>query len=139
MSDDLFVPVDGEVVTIRPKTSTLSIQKLPYFLGIAETTVGSTGLAMHIVVIPPGGKAETHFHHNFETAIYVLEGSVETRYGLQLEKSSINVAGDFLFIPPFVPHQPINLSDSEPARAIVARNDANEHEQVTLYSAETTP
>lgn len=132
----MFEPQDGEVVTIRPKSAVMSVQKLPYFLGVADTTVGSTGLAMHLVVIPPGGKAECHFHHDFETAIYVLEGDVETRLGLNLEKSSINTAGDFLFIPPFVPHQPINLSATEPARAIIARNDANEHERVTLYVAE---
>jgi uncharacterized RmlC-like cupin family protein len=41
---------------------------------------------------------------------------------------------DFLFIPPDVPHQPINLSDTEPAIAIVARNDPNEQEHVELYS-----
>ena len=40
---------------------------------------------------------------------------------------------DFLFIPPYVSHQPVNLSDTEPALAIVARNDANEQEHVFLY------
>jgi len=41
--------------------------------------------------------------------------------------------GDFLFIPPGVPHQPINLSDTEPALAIVSRNIASEQEPVVLY------
>ena len=56
-----------------------------------------------------------------------------TRYGPGLAHSMINEAGDFLYIPPDVPHQPVNLSSTEPARAIVARNDANEQENVVLY------
>jgi uncharacterized RmlC-like cupin family protein len=88
---------------------------------------------MHLVVIPPGGVAAPHCHRNFESAIYLLEGRVETRYGPGLRQSVVNVAGDFLFIPPDLPHQAFNLSDTEPARAIVARNDPNEQENVVPY------
>jgi uncharacterized RmlC-like cupin family protein len=45
----------------------------------------------------------------------------------------VNVAGDFIFIPPDVPHQPFNLSDTEPAIAIVTRNDPDEQEHVLVY------
>jgi uncharacterized RmlC-like cupin family protein len=62
-----------------------------------------------------------------------MQGRVETRYGDGLKQSVVNVAGDFLFIPPDVPHQPINLSDTEAAIAIVARNDPNEQEHVVIY------
>ena len=72
-------------------------------------------------------------HKGFESAVYLLQGRVETRYGEGLKKSVVNVAGDFIFIPPDVPHQPFNLSDTEPAIAIVARNDPNEQEHVVLY------
>jgi len=63
----------------------------------------------------------------------VLEGRVETRYGEGLTQSVISEAGDFLFIPPGQPHVAINLSDTEPARAIVARNDPAEQENVVPY------
>jgi uncharacterized RmlC-like cupin family protein len=89
---------------------------------------------MHIVVIPPGARAEPHMHQGYETAIYVLQGRVETRYGDGLSNSVISEAGDFLFIPPDVPHEAINLSNTEPARAIVARNDPAEQERVIPYS-----
>jgi len=88
---------------------------------------------MYKVVIPPGAAAEPHRHVKFETAIYVLKGKVETRYGPGLKKSVINQAGDFIFIPPDLPHQPVNLSDTEAAEAIVARNDAIESETVEPY------
>jgi uncharacterized RmlC-like cupin family protein len=58
---------------------------------------------------------------------------VETRYGPGLRNSVINEAGDFLFIPADVPHQPVNLSATEPAHAVVARSDPNEQENVVIY------
>ncbi len=127
-------PAQGEVVAVRaPAEKTLTRQGLPYFLGISAATVGARGLAMHLVSIPPGAASEPHIHRGYETAIYVLQGRVETRYGPGLARSVISEPGDFLFIPPDVPHQSVNLSTTEPARAVIARNDANEHEQVVLY------
>jgi len=88
---------------------------------------------MHLIAIPPGGRSEPHSHQEHETAIYVLEGRVETRYGPGLASSVISEPGDFLFIPPGEPHVAINLSEIEPARAIVARNDAAEQDNVVPY------
>ncbi|XGV98832.1 MAG: cupin domain-containing protein [Leptolyngbya sp. BL-A-14] len=122
-----------KVVTIRPETETLTRQRLPYFVGISNATTGATGISMNLVVIPPGATAEPHYHRDYETAIYILKGRVETRYGEGLKQSIINEAGDFLFIPPNVPHQPTNLSLTEAAQAIVSRNDPNEQENVVLY------
>ena len=62
-----------------------------------------------------------------------MKGRVETRYGKDLKKSAIAEAGDFLFIPPNLPHQPVNLSKTEAAQAIVVRNDPDEQEHVILY------
>lgn len=62
--------------------------------------------------------------------IYLLQGRVRTLYGERLEKSMINEAGDFLYIPADLPHKPVNLSETEAAIAIVARTDPNEQESV---------
>ena len=123
----------GDVKAVRPEREVLTRQRLPYFVGISGATVGASGLSMHLVVIPPGAKAEPHSHRGYETAIYVLAGRVETRYGARLESTVISEAGDFLFIPPGIPHEARNLSDSEPARAIVARNDPAEQDNVVPY------
>jgi uncharacterized RmlC-like cupin family protein len=122
-----------EIITVRPNTETVTRQDLPYFVGISASTTGATGLSMSLVIIPPGGSAKPHIHRGYETAIYLLQGRVETHYGEGLKQSVINEAGDFIFVPPDVPHQPHNLSMSEPAYAIVARNDPNEQEKVVLY------
>jgi uncharacterized RmlC-like cupin family protein len=125
------VPV-GELRVIRPAAGA-GRQRLEYYVGVSGETCGSTGLAMHLVVVPPGASAEPHFHEGYETAIYQLEGRVETRYGDGLEQSVVTEAGDFLYVPPGVPHQARNLSDTEPAVAIIARNDAGEQERVVPY------
>jgi uncharacterized RmlC-like cupin family protein len=127
------VAQDGEIVTVHPTQGVMTRQKLPYFFGISSATAGTTGISMNLVVIPPGASAEPHFHKDYETAIYILKGRIETRYGKRLRRSLINTTGDFLFIPAGVPHQPFNLSDTEAAEAIVARNDANEQENVVPY------
>jgi uncharacterized RmlC-like cupin family protein len=121
------------VRAIKPLREVETRQRLPYFLGVSGQTVGATGLSMHMVVIPPGARAEPHIHQGYETAIYVLEGRVETRYGAGLAESVVSEAGEFLFIPPGVPHEAINLSASEAARAIVARNDPAEQDRVEPY------
>ena len=122
-----------EIVTVRPEKTTMTKQKLPNFVGISEASAGSKHLSMNLVVIPAGGAAQPHVHRGYETAIYLLEGRVETRYGPGLRKSVIHEAGDFIFIPADVPHQPVNLSATEPAKALVARNDPNEQESVVPY------
>ncbi|MBI2761672.1 MAG: cupin domain-containing protein [Chloroflexi bacterium] len=124
------------VVLVRPDAETMSKQRLPYFVGISGATAGSTAISMNLIVIPPGGAAEPHLHRGYETAIYVLKGKVDTRYGAGLRESLICEEGDFLFIAPDVPHQPVNISATDVAMAIVARNDANEQESVEPYDPE---
>ena len=127
----------AEIVTVRPTTTTMTKQQLPNFVGISGANAGAKHLSMNLVVIPPGGAAQPHVHRGYETAIYLLQGRVETRYGPGLRKSVIHEAGDFIFIPADVPHQPVNLSDTEPAHALVARNDPNEQESVVAYDPAT--
>lgn len=123
----------AEIVTVRPEMTTQTKQQLPNFVGISAANAGAQHLSMNLVVIPPGGAAQPHIHRGYETAIYLLEGEVETRYGPGLSKSVIHQAGDFIFIPADVPHQPVNRSTTQPAKALVARNDPNEQESVILY------
>ena len=123
----------GEVKAVRPAAEVMTKQRLPYFVGVSGETVGATGLSMHMVVIPPGARADPHAHRGYETAIYVLEGRVETRWGERLAQSVVSGPGEFLFIPPGVPHEAINCSATEPARAIVARNDPAEQDNVVPY------
>lgn len=106
-------------------------QGLDYFSGISAELAGSTAICMHILVMPPGAEAKPHYHEAHETAIYVLEGTTEFRHGPNLEHLDRVEAGDFVYIPAGVPHQPFNPTDKV-ARALIARTDPNEQESVVL-------
>ncbi len=125
-----------KVQNVRPDREVMTRQRLPYFIGISGQTVHATGLSMHLVVIPLGGRSEPHIHVGYETGIYVLEGTVCTSWGPKLEHEVVSQAGDFLFVPPGVPHEAINLSATEPARAVVARNDPAEQDKVLPFTSE---
>jgi uncharacterized RmlC-like cupin family protein len=106
-------------------------QGLTYFCGIAAETVGSKGICMHLLTIPPGARAKAHLHESHETAIYILEGEALTLYGDRLQHRMINRAGDLVYIPAGVPHLPMNVS-GKPVSAVIARTDPNEQESVVL-------
>jgi len=122
-----------DIVSVQAGEATIVKQGIPQFHGISGRTAGAKAISMHKVTIPPGGKAKPHVHKGYETAVFLLKGRVKTLYGEGLKKSTINEAGDFLYIPADVPHQPINLSQTETAEAIVARTDPNEQESVHDY------
>jgi uncharacterized RmlC-like cupin family protein len=82
-------------------------QGFDYQAVISAQSVGPSGLCMHLLSIPSGGKARAHFHENHETAIYVLRGCAAMGYRETLEEHLEVKAGDFLYIPAGVPHLPI--------------------------------
>ena len=123
---------DG-VVVVRPDEEVMGRQALRFFVGISAGSAGARNISMNLVVVPAGGAAEPHSHRGFETAVYLMKGRVKVRHGARLSESVVLETGDFLFIPADVPHQPVNLSASEPAFALVARNDANEQESIERF------
>ena len=89
---------------IRPGSAYDGKQGLSYFEGIARETVGSSGLCMHLLTIPPGARAKAHLHESHETAIYVLSGEAHTWYGDRLQEHAVVRAGEMFYIPAGVPH-----------------------------------
>ena len=116
---------------VRPAATYDGKQGFRYFEGIARETVGAHGICMHLLTIPPGGRAKAHKHEHHETAIYVLSGEGHTWYGDRLEHVAVVRAGEMFFIPAGVPHLPANLGE-EPVTAVIARTDPHEQESVVL-------
>lgn len=106
-------------------------QGFDYFEGIAKETTGSQQICMHLLEIPPGGRAKAHKHETHETAIFVLEGKADMYWGERLEHRMETSAGDMIYIPADVPHLPFNPYDA-PAKAVIARTDPHEQESVVL-------
>jgi uncharacterized RmlC-like cupin family protein len=106
-------------------------QGLTYSVGVNRENVGAEGLCMHVLRIPPGGRAKAHKHEAHETAIYLVSGEVEVLHGEGLRERTTMRAGDFLYIPAGVPHLPINPGDVE-AFGVLSRTDPFEQESVVL-------
>ena len=109
-------------------------QGLEYFNGVSSETAGALALCLHVVTIPPGGRAKPHLHENHESAVYVISGEAGMWYGEGLRQHMWTRSGDFAHIPANVPHLPYNASDTVPCIAVIARTDPNEQESVTLLN-----
>lgn len=127
-------PNPTELVLVHTGETYQGKQGHTFFAGISRETAGSRGLCMHAVTIPPGAKDKPHLHENHESAIYIISGQAEGWYGEDMQKHLTADAGDFVYIPAGVPHQPANRSQTEPLIAIVARTDPNEQESVIVLN-----
>ena len=116
---------------IRPGETYDGKQGLTYVEGISAERVGSSGICMHLLTLPPGARANAHLHEAHETAIYIVSGESEMWYGEGLKEHLVVRAGEMLYIPANTPHLPMNTS-SEPCVAVLARNDPHEQESVVL-------
>jgi uncharacterized RmlC-like cupin family protein len=110
-----------------------SPQGTVYAPGVSAQTVASKVLFMGMVTLPPGQRTKAHIHEHHESAFYVLSGDeVELWSGPRLEHRSLARAGDYLFIPPGVPHVAINRSSTAPAVFVGARNEPTANESVAM-------
>lgn len=107
-------------------------QGLSYFHGISAESVGARALCMHMMRIPPGGRANAHLHEGHESAVFVISGQAKMFHGERLEQVMYCGPGDLIYIPAGVPHLPANASDTEECVAVLARTDPNEQESVVL-------
>jgi uncharacterized RmlC-like cupin family protein len=85
--------------------------------------VGAQKLWAGTVEIQPDAKTGAHHHGPLESVIYVVRGRARMRWGERLEYMAEAGPGDFIFVPPHVPHQEINASASEPLECVLVRSD----------------
>jgi uncharacterized RmlC-like cupin family protein len=88
---------------------------------ISRELTGSQGIWAGVTVVAPHVASGKHHHGVLETVIYVVSGQGKIRWGEQLEHEQVVEPGDFIYVPPFVPHQEINPSDV-PAQWVIVRN-----------------
>jgi uncharacterized RmlC-like cupin family protein len=85
--------------------------------------VGAQKIWAGTVTIHPNAKTGAHHHGSLESVIYVVKGRARMRWGERLEYVAEAFPGDFIFVPPYVPHQEINASTNEPLECVVVRSD----------------
>ncbi|MFD5177017.1 cupin domain-containing protein [Nocardia sp. NPDC058379] len=93
---------------------------------IDAARVGARQIWAGTVTIHPDAKTGAHHHGALESVIYVVRGRARMRWGEQLEFVAEAGPGDFIFVPPYVPHQEINASTDEPLECVLVRSDSEE-------------
>jgi uncharacterized RmlC-like cupin family protein len=138
---DLLAAVEGHdgLTVLRGSPTTRGWNGIRYKTGLSEKNTPARRLSMNVATIPPGGVAYAHVHVDFEVMLYILQGRVRHEFGPNLEHVIDNEAGDFIFIEPGVPHEVLNLSDTEPVMAVVARSDASEWEHIVDVPSRRRP
>ena len=89
---------------------------------ITHARTGAAKLWAGTVVVEPNAKTGPHHHGELETVLYVVKGRARMRWGDHLEFSDEAGPGDFIYVPPYVPHQEINARQDEPCEAVVVRS-----------------
>jgi uncharacterized RmlC-like cupin family protein len=100
--------------------------------------VGAQKIWAGTVTICPNAKTGAHHHGALESVIYIVRGKARMRWGERLEYVAEADAGDFIYVPPYVPHQEINALSSEPLECVLVRSD-NEAVVVNLDIADIEP
>lgn len=93
---------------------------------ISRRTAEAENIYMGVFRVPPGARSRPHYHANCESAVYMLSGQLEVRWGDSLEEEVQIGAGDMVYVPPGETHILHNLSDTEAAEYVVARNSPTE-------------
>ena len=97
--------------------------------------VGAQKLWAGTVHIHPDAKTGAHHHGPLESVIFVVKGRARMRWGEQLEFTAEAGPGDFIYVPPFVPHQEINADPAQPLDCVLVRSD-NEAVVDFVYSSD---
>jgi len=84
--------------------------------------VGAEKIWAGTVHIHPNAKTGAHHHGPVESVIFVVKGKARMRWGDKLEYVAEAGPGDFIWVPPFVPHQEINASENEPLECVLLRS-----------------
>jgi uncharacterized RmlC-like cupin family protein len=106
-------------------TRTAQTPGLDRAAAVTRERTGARKLWAGTVKIQPGAQTGVHHHGTLETVLYVVRGRARMRWGEQLEFCAEAGPGDFLFVPPHVPHQESNASDTEVLECVLVRSDGD--------------
>jgi uncharacterized RmlC-like cupin family protein len=107
----------GELDSNTPQTPGMTRAE-----AISRARVGAQKLWAGTVVVHPNAKTGPHHHGELETVIYVVRGRARFRWGNHLEFVDEAGPGDFVYVPPYVPHQELNARKDQPVEAVIVRS-----------------
>ncbi|TAL34686.1 MAG: cupin domain-containing protein [Phenylobacterium sp.] len=131
MSDDVQIPEDGwkhSGVRVVPGDQlgpvSATTPGMDRAVAIDRARMGAQKLWAGTVHIHANAKTGAHHHGPLESVIYIVSGRARMRWGEHLEFTAEAGPGDFIYVPPFVPHQEINASTDEPLSCVLVRSDS---------------
>ncbi|HEY8637953.1 MAG TPA: cupin domain-containing protein [Solirubrobacteraceae bacterium] len=104
---------------------------------VSQATAGALNIYMGIFRVPPGARSRPHYHADCESAVYMLAGALEVRWGDQLEESTTVEPGDMIYVPPRETHVLVNHSDTDAAEYVVARDSPHEDSVEVPWAADS--
>lgn len=107
----------GELDSNTPQTAGMTRAE-----AISYARVGAQKLWAGTVVVHPNARTGAHHHGELETVIYVVKGRARFRWGERLEFVDEAGPGDFVYIPPYLPHQELNARSDQPVEAVIVRS-----------------
>ena len=116
-TDGVRVVRAGELDSNTPQTPGMTRAA-----AITNARTGANKLWAGNVIVEPNARTAAHHHGELETVLYIVRGRARMRWGDHLEFSEEAGPGDFIYVPPFVPHQEMNARDDEPVEAVVVRS-----------------
>ena len=104
---------------------------------VSQATAGATNIYMGVFRVPAGATSRPHYHERCESAVYMLSGRLEVRWGDHLEQVVEVGRGDMVYVPPRETHVLRNLSDEEAAEYVVARDSPTEDSVEVPWAADS--
>lgn len=108
----------GQLDSNTPQTSGMTRAA-----AVTRARTGAEKLWAGTMLVQPDAKTGPHHHGALETVLYIVRGRARFRWGDHMEYVDEAGPGDFIYVPPDVPHQEINASTTEICEAVVVRND----------------
>ena len=114
-----------EVRVIKPQQFDANTPQTPGMqraAAVSKQLASSQGLWAGVTIVAPDVASGVHHHGETETVIYVVSGHAKIRWGDRMQFEEDVEAGDFIYVPPFAPHQEINPSPDTPSQWVIVRN-----------------
>ena len=124
-SDQQEAAREQRVHVIKPEQCDANTPQTPGMQRVAAVSqqgAGAQGLWAGVTVVAPNVASGIHHHGETETVIYVVSGHAKMRWGDRMQFEQDVEPGDFIYVPPFVPHQEINPSPDTPSQWVIVRN-----------------
>jgi uncharacterized RmlC-like cupin family protein len=123
--------MESAVRLIQPGKAFIGKQGVAYPLRVTRDTAGTRNISVALLPMPPGVRANVHYHDEIETIACLIEGECAVFHGDRLEERTLLHAGECLYLPAGIPHAPFNQSGA-PCTWVVTHSAGDDQEGIIM-------